>query len=231
MNSLGMTAKPKLYSAGIIFIMLLLFLLSFLGAPAILKLFGLSEINATLYFIERLSYWLALALLWLYVIKIEQERLLIWQGKKYAFLANVRSGFVVIVAVLASTVIIQTISSAAGYNQKSAYMDHMVAIMRNNTPLLVFTALTAGVVEELIFRGYMQPRLEIIFKNPYAAIFISSLFFGLLHYKYGTVTQLVGTAFIGMVFAFFYWKYRNIVVIIVCHFLWDLVSLFVLIKR
>jgi uncharacterized protein len=231
MNNLDMPAKPTLYAAGIIFIMLFLLLLSFLGAPTAFKLFGLTQINATFFFIERLFYWLALALLWLYAVKIEHGSLLTWQEKKYKFLTNLRSGFIIIVALLAGSVIIQAISAAIGHSEKSAPMDQIVAIMRNNIPLLVFTALTAGVVEELIFRGYIQPRLEIIFKNPYAAIFISSLFFGLLHYKYGTLTQVLGPAFIGMVFAFYYWKYRNIKVIIVCHFLWDLVSLFVLIKR
>lgn len=95
---------------------------------------------------------------------------------------------------------------------------------------MVFTALTAGVTEEFIFRGYLQPRLTVIFKNPYAAIILSSLLFGLLHFKYGTLANVIGPIFIGLIFSLYYWKYRNLTVLILCHFLWDLISLLILIN-
>ncbi len=122
-------------------------------------------------------------------------------------------------------VIIQAILTATGLNKQSKTLNGIAIILRANMPLLIFTALTAGVVEELIMRGYIQPRLEIIFKNPYAAIIVSSLLFGLLHYKYGTIANVIGPVFIGFVFAIYYWKFRNIKVIIICHFLWDVASL------
>ncbi|MGH2565030.1 MAG: CPBP family glutamic-type intramembrane protease [Ginsengibacter sp.] len=37
--------------------------------------------------------------------------------------------------------------------------------------------------------------------------------------------NVVGPVFIGIVFAFYYWKWRNIKVVILCHFLWDFISL------
>jgi len=96
--------------------------------------------------------------------------------------------------------------------------------------LLVFTALTAGVTEELVFRGYLQPRLELLFKNPYWAIVISSLIFGLAHIMYGTVKNVIDPFFIGLGLAIYYWRYRNIKVAMVFHFLWDLLGLLFVMK-
>jgi membrane protease YdiL (CAAX protease family) len=53
--------------------------------------------------------------------------------------------------------------------------------------LLVFTCLTAGITEEIIFRGYLLPRLEILLKNKNLSVIISSLFLDL----YIMVTELV----------------------------------------
>ena len=97
--------------------------------------------------------------------------------------------------------------------------------MKNNYPLLIFTCLTAGITEELVFRGYLMPRLQLFFKNNYASIVISSLLFGLMHVGYGTIFQVVGSMMIGLVFAIHYQKFRNIKILIFCHFFWDFMSL------
>jgi membrane protease YdiL (CAAX protease family) len=92
---------------------------------------------------------------------------------------------------------------------------------------LVFSALTAGITEELIFRAYIMPRLLIFFKNAYLPIVVSALFFGLMHVSYGTLMQVLGPFYIGVIFGIYYYKFRNIKVLIVCHFLWDLIALLV----
>ena len=223
-----MTAVPqksKLYLIGIVSILAFLFLISLTGSHWFLNLFGLSVINAIVFFVSRMLYWLSLGLLWFYAVKIEKENLLIWKERKYKFLIYPLSVIVLFLVLFAGGFIIQILLSFTHYNSHSNTLHEIVTILQQNKFLLIFTTFTAGVVEELIMRGYMQPRLEIIFKNPYEAIIISSLLFGLLHYKYGTLVNVVGPVFIGMVFAFYYWKYRNIKVLIICHFLWDLVSL------
>ncbi|MEO8860155.1 MAG: CPBP family intramembrane glutamic endopeptidase [Ginsengibacter sp.] len=215
---------------GIAGILLLLFCLSRIGSTSFLNLLGLQKINETIYFVSRLLNWACLLLLFLYARKIEKEDLLIWKEKKYQFLSYFISIIGIFIVLIVGGFIIQTLLSLTGYNDKSARLFEIVALMKNNKPLLIFTALTAGIVEELIFRGYMLPRLVNIFKSPFLGIAVSSILFGLLHYKYGTIFNVAGPIFIGAVFATYYWKYRNIKVLIFCHFLWDLVSLFLLLK-
>ncbi|MFV5702790.1 lysostaphin resistance A-like protein [Flavobacterium sp. XS2P12] len=98
-------------------------------------------------------------------------------------------------------------------------------LFKNNIFLILFTSITAGVSEELIFRGYLIPRLEILLKNTRVAILTSSILFGLIHYSYGSLIQIIGPIFIGLVFALHYKKYKNIKILIMCHFLWDLLVL------
>ena len=220
-------AKVNLYLTGILSIMILLLGLSFLGAPFTLKIFGLTQISTTLFLIERLSYWLALILLWLYAVRVEKGPLLLWRQNKYPLFGNIVACCLIVSALLAGSFLLQAVLRVAGHDAKSTAMTHLMDLLRNKMPLLIFTAVTAGIVEELIFRGYVQPRLEEIFRNPYVAIIVSSLLFGLLHYRYGTLIQVIGPTYIGMIFAIYYWKYRNITVIIVCHFGWDLMSLLI----
>jgi len=62
----------------------------------------------------------------------------------------------------------------------------------------------------------------LLLKNSYLSIIISSIIFGFLHFSYGTFIQVFGTFLMGLVFAIHYNKYKNIKIVIACHFLWDL---------
>ncbi|MEO7121097.1 MAG: type II CAAX endopeptidase family protein [Ginsengibacter sp.] len=217
--------KRSLLIVGSVSILFLLFLISLSGLLST-RIFGdVGKLNATKFFTSRILYWICLLLLWLYAVKIEKQKLLIWPEKKYQVSTYLSSGFLIFAVLFAGGFIISIILSLAGFNKNSEQMSEIITILSGNKLLLFFTVITAGVVEELIFRGYLMPRFEIIFKNPYWAIAISSLLFGLLHYKYGTVLNVVGPVFIGFVFGYYYWRYRNIKVIIVCHILWDLVAI------
>jgi membrane protease YdiL (CAAX protease family) len=169
-------------------------------------------------------------LLWLFSNKLEKQNLLIWQEKRYKFSTYIISIILIYVVLFIGLIFINSFLFLLGSNKPSTKLLEFAAILRGNKFLLIFTALTAGVVEELIFRGYLQPRLELIFKNPYLAIIISSILFGALHYRYGTVINVIVPFFIGLVFSYYYWKYRNITVIIITHFLWDLISMLVLVN-
>ena len=216
---------------GILFILLLLFLISLLGTTAVLNFFGLAKINPTLFFFSRILYWISAAFLWLYATKIEKQTLLIWEETKYNASFYVKLIFTIFLGLILGLYIIKIFLSLIGLLNKSDKMAELTVFFLNSKLLLVFTALTAGVVEELIFRGYLLPRFEIIFKNHWIAISISSLLFGLLHYRYGTIVNVVGPVFIGFVFGYFYWRFRNIKILIIAHFLWDIMALLLLIKQ
>ena len=103
----------------------------------------------------------------------------------------------------------------------------ILTVFRHDTPLMLFTCVTAGIVEEFVFRGYLMPRLQLLFNRPYITVLVSSLLFGILHVGYGTVAQVVVPIFIGVVFAIHYYHFRNIKILIFCHFFWDIQALLI----
>jgi membrane protease YdiL (CAAX protease family) len=105
---------------------------------------------------------------------------------------------------------------------ESEKIKELTIIFKSNSWLLLFTCLTAGITEELIFRGFLMPRLELLLKNRNLAIALSSILFGALHFGYGTLLQVIGPTCIGFAFAIHYYKYRNVKIVIICHFVWDL---------
>ncbi|MDN3654173.1 type II CAAX endopeptidase family protein [Ferruginibacter paludis] len=213
---------------GIVFIFLFLFLIGPLASS--LSHFGLLTLTPATFFISRLIYWLALGLLWLYAAKIEKQPILIWKEKSYTALQYIGSFFLIFLILIIGMIIINFLYSLTGLSKTSTALADTVGILRDHFLLAVFTALTAGIVEEVIFRGYIQPRLESILTNLSASIIISSLLFGLLHYKYGTVINVIGPFFIGLIFALYYSKYRNIKMIIICHFVWDMIAILTLMR-
>ncbi len=81
-------------------------------------------------------------------------------------------------------------------------------------------SLSAGVVEEVFFRGFLQPRVGIA---------VSSLFFVLAHASYESPFMLVGVAILSLVFASLVRWRQNIVAAIVAHTVFDAVQLLVVI--
>src|SRR5450432_302162 len=218
-------------TVGIISILSFLFIFPLFFSPFALHLFGISQINGTLLFISRLLYWVGLALVWLYSIKVEKQNILIWEDRRYNFSLYIVSIISIYIVLIVGLALIRTLYSLTHFSQTSDKLAGLVNIFRQNKSLLVFCALTAGITEEIIFRGYLQPRLQIIFRSPFLGILISSVLFGLLHYGYGTAFNVIAPFFIGFVFAFYYWQFRNIKVLIICHSLCDLLALYSLLKH
>src|SRR5450432_433530 len=218
-------------TVGIISILSFLFIFPLFFSPFALHLFGISQINGTLLFISRLLYWVGLALVWLYSVKVEKQNILIWKDRPYKFLLYVVSIISIFIVLNVGLALIRNLYSQTHFSQTSDKITGLADIFRQSEFLLVFTALTAGITEEIIFRGYLQPRLQIMFRTPFLGILISSVLFGLLHYGYGTAINMITTFFIGFVFAFYYWQFRNIKVLIIFHFLWDLLALYSLLKH
>jgi membrane protease YdiL (CAAX protease family) len=233
-------ASPRKYAVpgGVILtILLLLFLVLGLDLP-ILRPIAKEHPDIT-YCIERSFYWLLVAVLWVYAAQAEKQPLLIWEEKRYSvgtLISHIAALFFILMIILS---FVNFFITPITHEQPSKVMHRMVDFLRNKKYLIVYTALTAGVTEELVIRGYLMPRLDLLFKDrlklpaaasAYLAIFISSLLFGIAHFGYGTVKNVVDPFVIGLVLAIYYWKYRNINVAIIFHFLWDLGGLFLLTK-
>lgn len=92
-----------------------------------------------------------------------------------------------------------------------------------------FESLTAGVCEEITFRGCMMFLLANIF--PDISIFliavVTSIFFGLLHFYQG-LSGVIGTGLMGLLFAGLYIATDSVIPGIILHFLWDFTGAFVI---
>lgn len=81
--------------------------------------------------------------------------------------------------------------------------------------ILVLAVFVAPITEELFFRATLVPRIGIVF---------SSLLFGLFHFSYDSVSEIIGAVVIGLVLAFVYKKSNSVVAPIILHFIFNLVS-------
>jgi len=172
---------------------------------------------------SRLFFWLWVAVLYVYAHKAERTDFLLWKDKVYGFWFYPAS-FGALYLLKIGTGIIGTIPKLFGYHDDPRVLIQMLTVISQSMPLVLFGAITAGVTEELIFRGYLVPRLELLFKNKYMPVIISALFFSLMHYRYGSVMQTIFTFCFGIVLAIHYQWYRNIKVLILSHALVDLIS-------
>lgn len=213
--------KKSILIGGIFFSVIILLLA--ISTPQLFNNSNLYTENTI--FLSRLKTWLCLFLIYIYSVKVEKRNFLLWTEQKYSFLFYLKSTTKILLTLILVMLIVSYLLKISGANTYSQKMEEIVQVLRKNKLLLLFTCLTAGITEELIFRGYIIPRLELLLKTTYFPIIISSVLFGFLHFSYGNYAQIIGPLFIGLVFAIHYNKYRNIKMIIGCHFLWDLVVL------
>lgn len=87
---------------------------------------------------------------------------------------------------------------------------------------IVLMAFTAGICEELIFRGFLLSRLHKIAKNDAVAVILSAVLFSLAHYQYKSWVMLLNPLWFGLFAGVFYLKYRNIKSLIIIHILINL---------
>lgn len=173
---------------------------------------------------SRLLLWLSLLIVYVYAVKIEKQTFFLNEEKRYPITFYILSVSALIVTLWVMSLIILSLLKLIGFYsvQSSRYL-LVLNSFKDHKWLIYFTTLTAGIMEELMFRVYILSRLQLIFKNVYMPVIVSSLLFGLIHYGYGTVQNIVVPIFIGVVFGLFYIRFRNIKILIISHFLYDLI--------
>ena len=83
-------------------------------------------------------------------------------------------------------------------------------------PVIVLIALTAGIGEEIFFRGLLQPRVGIV---------ATSVLFGVVHAGYGVWIQVVAPFAMAFVFSFLTVRFRSLLPAITAHVAFDFVAL------
>lgn len=122
-------------------------------------------------------------------------------------------GGVVFVALIAALVV----SAAGGFENISAEAPKMVLWMGSLPVLLrLMVSLSAGVVEEIFFRGFLMPR---------AGFVTSNVLFVLAHLSYEQPFMLLGVALLSVGFSYLTIWRGNIWPAIAAHFLFDAIQL------
>jgi len=180
---------------------------------------------STAFWVSRIYFWVVLLLMAFYVIKIEKQKFLLYEEQKYPLGKALLMAFLVVIISILGTEILNFSLKFFGLSEETSQVTKTVySFFRENYLLLIFTCITAGVTEELLFRGYLQTRVEKLFGNSWVGILISAFAFGIVHAGWNNILQVIGTFWMGIVFAFFYYKYRSIKILILLHIFYDLIT-------
>lgn len=203
-------------------IMLLLFI-----TPMVLGYWGILKTNRNIFslVIHECYVWFILFVVYMYATKVEKRKLLILPESDLTLKQTLKNIFRLILSFVAMSIAVNVILHLVGIKNDSISIQKLIPILRQYKIFVLIISITAGVVEELVFRAYLFTRLEELFKNSDTAIVISAILFGLLHISYGTIAQVAFPFLFGVLTALHYKKHRNIKTLIYTHFLWDFLLL------
>ena len=213
------------YSVGILLTFVLLGIVMLYIFPVISLITGVKTVTGNAFSVSRIALWIVLLITFLYSIFIEKGSFLLATEKKYSIPFNIKAVISLYLICVFGGAILNGLIQFLIHKEESNKILQFTSLFKNDYFLIIFTCFTAGAVEELLMRGYIQPRIEKIYNNSFLGILVSAALFGILHSTYGTIGQVVVPFFIGVIFAMFYKKYSNIKILIVFHFMIDFITL------
>lgn len=107
-------------------------------------------------------------------------------------------------------------------DERTVFLDRMSDI---HVSWIAPVVLFVGVYEEIVFRGFLLPRLRTIFGSGAAAILVSAALFGLAHYPSQGLEGAMQTGAVGLVLAILVTRLRNLWPAILAHAAIDGISL------
>lgn len=104
-----------------------------------------------------------------------------------------------------------------------AEFSEILPVTQKERKLWSYVSITAGVTEEILYRGFLIFALVSLFPNfsIWLIIIIASLLFGLAHTYQGLITGVLRTTVFGIIFSILYIGLGSILPLIVFHFLID----------
>jgi uncharacterized protein len=167
--------------------------------------------------------WTSVVVLYAIVVRLERRPFFETVGLSAARRADwMLVGFFALAAVVACVIL--------AMRHPAGKIDPLVA-QAYATPLAMRVALvfTAGICEEILFRGYAIERLKILTGNVWIAAAIAVVLFTLAHIpRYGLSSGLIGVAAIAVLLSLIYLWRRNIAGCIALHWLIDGFALLIL---
>ncbi len=112
------------------------------------------------------------------------------------------------------TIIIGAVGSAFGMK---ADMEKVSEVIQKSVPeYLIITVLIGSIVEEIFFRGFLQPKIGLI---PAAVLF------GYMHVGYGSITEIVAATLLGILLGILYEKRKTIYSPIIAHLAFNFIMI------
>ena len=131
-------------------------------------------------------------------------------------------GIVATLPMIAVTLVLVR-TSGRFFNQMRADFERVVSLFKVCTVAdLFWISLSAGVGEEVLFRGFIQTYLGEL-SQPYLALVITSIVFGALHAV--SVSYFIFATIVGLYLGGLYLWSDNLLIPIAAHFLYDFVAL------
>ncbi len=107
-------------------------------------------------------------------------------------------------------------------DERTVFLDRMSDI---NVAWIAPVVLFVGVYEEILFRGFLLPRLRTLFNSTAAAVLVSAALFGAAHYPTQGLEGAMQTGAVGLVLAVLVTRLRNLWPAILTHAAIDGISL------
>ncbi len=192
-------------------------LLVFLGFPYLLQF-----LNIDLMRFEA-GMWTLLALMILWILFVEKRTLASIGWKKLTLKMTfwgIGLGLVIFILFGAITTAIQALGLEL--NQDMARL-----IAGQSIPVLLLIALRAAVVEEVLYRGFAFERIYDLTRSKWLATLVPVILFTVIHLSWG-VGHLIFVFIAGGIFMLTYVSKRNLGLVIIAHFVTDVIALLVL---
>ena len=142
----------------------------------------------------------------------------VWREIGLGIVLGISAWMAVILALIAVAGVLLALGFKNAVPQEPPAMVPFIAGLPVVIRLLI--SLSAGVVEETFFRGFLQPRIGIV---------LSTAFFALAHLSYGQPFMLVGIAMLSLIYALLVKWRQNLWPAIAAHALFDGVQLLVIV--
>lgn len=124
-------------------------------------------------------------------------------------------GILLSFAIFALNIIIVSLSSYFGVNDLQSSSKLIQDYLAYPIFFSLFLLISA-IAEEFFFRAFL---------TSYIGIWISTIFFALMHFAYGSYFQIIGAFILGLLLAIIWKKTKNFYIIAIGHFLQNLYSI------
>jgi hypothetical protein len=97
--------------------------------------------------------------------------------------------------------------------------EKIAVVINKQSALMLIVAVTLGPVgEELLFRGYLAPRIGVVF---------SSVLFAAFHYGYGSISEIAAALTVGVILGLHVRKHKDVYSCIIAHAAYNAFSIII----